>query len=235
MVSRAAGAAEASLTDDGLPEPAMDYWENSARLSTIETAAALRAGLYAAADLAASAGHPGDRSRWGTAAARLSAAISRAFGQTGYLRTPAAGSGYDAAVTLLARPFGPPDRGVSAAVGRTAAGLRIANGGILPGTAWAGNPTIAWTPETALFALYGYANGQPAEADQTISWLAAHRTKTGTISEQVNRDDRPVSVAPLAWTDAIVLLALLAEGQDLPDLPVPGARSQLRSVAGPGS
>ena len=105
------------------------------------------------------------------------------------------------------------------AVSTTAAKLRIANGGMLPGTAWPGNATIAWTPETAFFALYGYANGQPAAANQVMAWLARHRTSIGTLPEQVNRADRPVSVAPLAWTDSLALLALLAEIHALPAIP----------------
>jgi glucoamylase len=221
MIARAADAAAASLTSDGLPRPAMDYWESSARQSTIETAAALRTGLLSAADLAGPAGDPRGRVSWSAAAARLSRAITASFGRTGYQRTPAGGSGDDAAVTLLAPPFGPASPVVTRAVNRTAAALRIANGGMLPGKAWPGNPTIAWTPETAFFALYGYFNGQTAAASQTIAWLAAHRTALGTLPEQVNRDDQPVSVAPLSWTNAIVLLALLAQGHQLPAVPAP--------------
>ncbi len=226
MVSRAAGAALSAVASDGLPGPAMDYWENSARLSTIETAAALETGLRSAADLASSAGHPADSSRWAAAAGRLGTAITASFGRTGYQRTRAAGSGDDAAVTFLAAPFEPASPAIQAAVKRSAAALRIANGGMLPGTSWAGNPTIAWTPETAFFALYGYANGRAALASQTIAWLAGHRTSIGTLPEQVNRNGDAVSVAPLSWTDAIVLLALLAEGHHLPTVPAPRSTAQ---------
>jgi glucoamylase len=219
MVTRAADAAAGSLTGGGLPRPSMDYWESSASQSTIETAAALRTGLTAAASLARAAGDPRGRASWSAAATRLGRAITASFGPTGYRRTPSAGSGDDAAVTLLAPPFGPASRAVSSAVHRTAAALRIANGGMLPGTSWRGNPTIAWTPETAFFALYGYANHQAGAASRTIAWLAAHRTWSGTLPEQVNRDGQPVSVAPLSWTSAIVLLALLAEAGDLPAVP----------------
>jgi glucoamylase len=219
MVRRAANAAASSLTSTGLPAPAMDYWETSAGQSTLETAAALSTGLRAAAALAVSAGDPAAAGRWAGSAGRLARAITAAFGRSGYQRTATAGSGDDAAVTLLAPPFGPPDSAVAAAVSTTAAKLRIANGGMLPGTAWPGNATIAWTPETAFFALYGYANGQPAAANQVMAWLARHRTSIGTLPEQVNRADRPVSVAPLAWTDSLALLALLAEIHALPAIP----------------
>jgi GH15 family glucan-1,4-alpha-glucosidase len=52
-----------------------------------------------------------------------------------------------------------------------------------------------------------------------LSWLAAHRTRLGELPEQVNSRGRAASVAPLAWTDAIVLLALADQAHPLP---VPG-------------
>ena len=107
MVTRAADAAARSLTGDGLPGPAMDYWEVSVQV-TLGTAAPLLAGLRAAADLAADIGGAtaaSDGRRWSAAAARLAAAITATFGQTGYQRNPDAGSGADAAVTFLGPPF----------------------------------------------------------------------------------------------------------------------------------
>ena len=56
-----------------------------------------------------------------------------------------------------------------------------------------------------------------------MAWLAAHRTSLGELPEQVYGVSRPVSVAPLAWTDAVVLLALLARSHQLASVPVPGA------------
>ena len=117
MVTRAADAAARSLTGDGLPGPAMDYWEDSVQV-TLGTAAPLLAGLRAAADLATDVGGAtatSDGRRWAAAAARLARAIAATFGQTGYQRTPAAGSGADAAVTFLGPPFAVP--GPQAAAG----------------------------------------------------------------------------------------------------------------------
>ena len=76
---------------------------------------------------------------------------------------------------------------------------------------WPGNRTLAWTPETAFFALYDAAAGQHRAATRILSWLAAHRTGLGELPEQVNSRGEPASVAPLAWTDAIVLLALASQ------------------------
>lgn len=221
MVTRAANAAARSLTDDGLPHPAMDYWENSTSQSTIETAAALLAGLRSAADLAPPGGHTASRSRWAAAAASLSAAIGRTYRANGYQRTPA-GGGTDAALTLLGPPFAPASASLSAAVTSAAGALRLANGGMRPGTRWPGVAGVAWTPETAFFGLYDAETGQPAAATSVLNWLAAHRTSLGELPEQVNQDGQPNSVAPLSWTDAIVLLTLEAQQHDLTTVPVPG-------------
>jgi glucoamylase len=221
MVTKAADAAVASLTSDGLPRPAMDYWENTPIVVTLGTAAPLLVGLRAAADLAGERGDSTEQARWAAAAGRLSAAIARTFGESGYQRTPSGGSGADAAVTFLGPPFATPDAAVLAAARTAQIALTQPNGGLRPGTAWHGAAGVAWTPETAMFALFDAGTGQDAAAERLLSWLTAHRTSLGEFPEQVASDGRPVSVAPLAWTDAIVLLTLLAQSGHLPTVPVP--------------
>jgi glucoamylase len=224
MVSAAADAAARSLTSSGLPGPAMDYWENSVQV-TLGTAAPLLAGLRAAADLApqvqdrvqdGQAAH-----RWANAAARLSVTIGRTFGQTGYQRTPSTGSGADAAIAFLGAPLAVPDPAVRRAAQQAQVTLRQPNGGMAPGASWTGSPDVAWTAETAVFALFDAGSGRPGEAATLLSWLAAHRTRLGELAEQVNASGKPVAVAPLAWTDAVVLLALLDQAHQLPTIPVP--------------
>jgi glucoamylase len=223
MVTRAADAATRALTRDGLPASAMDYWEDSA-LVTLGTAAPLLAGLRAAADLAADIGGAtatSDGRRWAAAAARLAQAIAATFGRTGYQRTPAAGSGADAAVTFLGPPFAAPGRQVLQAARSAQRALAVPDGGLRPGTNWPGTPDVAWTAETALFALFDAATGQHGPAAALLAWLAAHRTKLGSLPEQVNSAGQPASVAPLSWTDAVTLLALFAQARHLPTVPVP--------------
>ena len=108
---------------------------------------------------------------------------------------------------------------------------------------WPGHPAVAWTAETAFFALLWASTGDHQRSAAILAWLAAHRTTLGELPEQVNDRGRPVSVAPLAWTDAVVLLALLAQRQHLPvppaaavppGLPVPAA-SRARPVRGPAT
>ena len=223
MVVRAADAATRSLTGDGLPGPAMDYWEDSVEV-TLGTAAPLLAGLRAAADLAPDVGSAtatSDGHRWAAAAARLATAITATFGRNGYQRTPAAGSGADAAVTFLGPPFAVPSAAVLQAARSAQRALTVPNGGLRPGTSWPGTPDVAWTPETAFFALFDASTGQHGQAAALLAWLAAHRTRLGSLPEQVNSSGQPASVAPLAWTDAVTLLALLAQAGHLPTIPVP--------------
>ena len=82
-------------------------------------------------------------------------------------------------------------------------------GGLAPGSAWRDDGS-SWTPETALFALSAAATGDTATAHRRLGWLQSHRTAAGSLPEQVLYDGRPGSVAPLAWTAALVLLALNA-------------------------
>lgn len=223
MLVRAADAATRSLTGDSLPGPALDYWESGVQV-TLGTAAPLLAGLRAAADLAADVGGAtaaGDGRRWAAAAARLDRAITATFGRTGYQHTPAAGSGADAAVTFLGPPFASAGPGVLRAVNSAQRALAFPDGGLRPGTRWPGTPGVAWTVATAVFALFDAATGQGSRATALLDWLAGHRTRLGSLAEQVNSALQPASVAPLSWADAVTLLTLLAQAGDLPTLPVP--------------
>jgi glucoamylase len=243
-VSRSADYATASLGPDGLPSPSPDYWEQRVSQPTIGTAAPLLAGLRAAARLAGAAG-PGAAAagrRFAAAAARLRRGITAEFGPA-FPRYPAAFggpadyvalfgtgpgqgqagaaalsvlNGPDSAVTFLGPPFAAPDPAISAAIARAARALTLPNGGILPGTTWHGSRTTAWTPSTGFFALSDAASGRRAAAVRWLAWLAGHRTTAGELPEQVGGRGQPVSVAPLAWTDAIVLLTLSALAHPLP-------------------
>lgn len=212
MVTRATGAALNSIDSNGLPEASMDYWEDDPIEQTLGTAAALLAGLRASAAVAGMLSQTADQARWRTAAVSLESAITRTFGRTGYQRTPDAASGADAAVTFLGPPFGDPSPAVIAAAAKTRHTLTEPNGGVRPGAAWPGAAGVAFTAETAMFGLFDAGTGQPAAADQVLSWLAAHRTSLGELPEQISPNGKPISVAPLAWTDAVVLLTLHALG-----------------------
>jgi glucoamylase len=82
-------------------------------------------------------------------------------------------------------------------------------GGAVPGRPWRGSDP--WTPATASFALAAMAGGDRPAAEARLGWLLDHRTALGAFPERVGREDgAPRSVAPLAWTDALVLLTLVS-------------------------
>ena len=219
MVTEAANAAVDSITAGGLPNPSMDYWEDSTNEQTLGTAAPLLAGLRAAAGLAGMLGDTADQTHWQATAVELSDTITATFGKTGYQRTPSATSGADAAVTFLGPPFATPSAAVISAAAAARSAVTEPNGGLRPGTAWPGATGVAYTPETAMFALFDAGTGQQAAADQILDWLTAHSTTLGELSEQVSPAGKPISVAPLAWTDALVLLTLQAQQHHLPPVP----------------
>lgn len=216
MVVRACDHVVAGLDGHGLPPVTPDYWETSTSTGTLGVAAPLLAGLRAGVEIAEAAGRRSHVARWRDAADRLAAGIDGAFGPTGYLRTPDAGSGADAAVTFLAPPFAQERADVTSAVLDARRRLTTRNGGVVPGEAWRG--ADSWTPETAFFALAAAASGRHEEASRTLAWLAEHRTSLGALPEKVTPDGAAAAVAPLAWTAAAVLLALVAQD---PGLPVP--------------
>ena len=220
MVSAAAGAAQWSLSPGGLPSAATDYWEHGTQV-TLGTAAPLVTGLRAASDIASALGRAQSAQRWADDAARLARAIQASFGCYGFNRLPDDSSGPDASVTFLGPPFGPGGAALEHAEEVAERGLTLPRGGLQPGTDWPGNTTTAWTAETAFFALFDASTGENSRAAALLSWLAAHRTPLGALPEQVTAAGQPASVAPLAWTDAAVLLALSAQAHPLPVTPVP--------------
>lgn len=214
-VRRAADASTASLGPGGLPPAGPDYWEIPTWRPNLGTAAPLRTGLRAAADLAGRLDYEPEARRYAGAAARLDAAIDREFAPRGYPRTTRPGSGADAAVNFLAPPFAPPDPAVERAIEEAQEKLRAPNGGLVPGEKWRQEPTVAWTPETAFFALSA-ASGDEETADRWLDWLADHRTSLGSFPEKVDGAGDPQAVAPLGWTSATVLLTLAAKEEPLP-------------------
>jgi GH15 family glucan-1,4-alpha-glucosidase len=206
-VRAAADVAAGSLDAAGMPPAGADYWERHDHAPTLGTAAALRVGLRAASRLAGRLGHADRRAAWTGAADRLDRAVRARFAPTGYQRYPH-GGGPDAAVTWLGPPFAAPDPAVQAAV--AAAWRRLGSGGgAVPGRPWRGSDP--WTPATASFALAAMAGGDRRAAEARLGWLLDHRTALGAFPERVGREDgAPRSVAPLAWTHALVLLTLVS-------------------------
>ncbi|MGD8200423.1 glycoside hydrolase family 15 [Ornithinimicrobium sp. W1679] len=197
----------------GLPRPSPDYWERPEERLTLGVAATALMGLEAAAALAEDGRVPPeawaaarvDPQALGPAAAELRARIVEAFGPH-YPRH--VGGRPDAAVTFLLPPFvEEPVAGAETARQRAQRQQARPAGGMAPGAGWR-RDGISWTPQTALQALAARGAGRHEEADRWLDWLDRHRTATGALPEKVLHDGSPAAVAPLAWTAALVLLAV---------------------------
>ncbi|TCC66072.1 glucoamylase [Kribbella pittospori] len=231
LVRESADEIVAELTPDGLPAPSPDYWERPESKVTLGIVAPLLTGLRSAILIATEQKHDAEAARWRTALDKLSTATDRAFGPD-YPRTPARavsflepglepigiGGGADAIVTVLGPPFAPAREVVSTAIERTRGVLTQPNGGVTPGEDWR-TDGVAWTPQTALFALSAAARGDRATAESLLSWLDRYRTRSGALPEKVNRDLEPAGEAPLGWTSALVVLTGAALHRSLP---IPG-------------
>ncbi|MFJ5548038.1 hypothetical protein [Streptomyces sp. NPDC093225] len=225
MVRAAADRTARTLGPDGLPPASPDYWELDADAPTIGTAAPLLAGLNAAADLAVRLGREADGERWAAAARRLSRGIAGSFAPRGYPRTADGRHGRDSAAAFMAPPFNAAPAGLRGALDSTYRALVLPNGGLSPGDDpghdWG---PYAWTASTSFFAVAWAHLGDGAKADRVLRWVLSHRNGLGELPETVNGSGRPSSVAPLGWTDALVVLAASArEGRPLPTPPLPSA------------
>ena len=219
MVQESADQIVAELGPDGLPAASPDYWERPESEVTLGTIAPLLTGLRSAVAIARSLGRTTELPRWQDALARLSTATDRTFGPD-YPRTPeragtGIGGGADAIVAVLGPPFAPSRPETTAAINRAYAVLTQPNGGVTPGEEWRADG-VAWTPQTALFALSAAARGDHQTATELLGWIDSHRTPSGAIPEKVNRDLQPAGEAPLGWTSALVVLTTAALDRPLP-------------------
>jgi GH15 family glucan-1,4-alpha-glucosidase len=222
MVRRAADHLAGSLDAEGLPPASSDYWERDhgreedPRRPTLGVVGPVLAGLRSAAAIADGYGQAAEASRWRAAARQVAEALDRQFAPYGYPRSPVQGGLMDTSVTFVAPPFAPSDPAVAGAIANAESRQALPNGGVLPGERWSGNPDVAWTPETALFGLSAAAGGRTGQAIERLGWLSAHRTPLGVLPEKVGPTGAQAGVAPLGWTDSLVLLTLTALRDPLP-------------------
>ncbi|MGL4743576.1 MAG: glycoside hydrolase family 15 [Dermatophilaceae bacterium] len=202
-------AAALRLTDSptALPPVSPDYWEVRNKRLSLGTAAPMAFALDAIVDLAGWMSNPKVAGAARARSATLRGSISEQFGGAGYPRY-LGDDKPDAAVAFLLPPFARQAQpAVLDAWRRAADGMRRPAGGLAPGVGWK-NDGISWTPQTALFALTAAATGDETLARARLDWIAAHRTEYGAIPEKVSFNGEPSGPAPLAWSCAIVLLAL---------------------------
>ncbi|MGN7702355.1 glycoside hydrolase family 15 [Cellulosimicrobium sp. 22601] len=197
--------------EDPLPPPSSDYWEVEPTALTLGTAGPLLAGLEAAADVYSAAGETGRATDATLAAARLRMAIERSFGSQGYPRHVTGGA-RDASTAFVLPPFQPePLAGADVAWRASVTEMLRPAGGLAPGAGWR-EDGISWTPQTTLYALAAASSSDPedrADAREWLRWVDDHRTASGAIPEKVLADGSPAAVAPLSWSSALVVLALV--------------------------
>lgn len=207
-----------TLTDDGtrLPPPSPDYWEVRTSQQTLGTSAPLLMALTAAPVALLALDAPA-RAEEVTAVAQTFDALVHEEFSPGYGRF-LGGSSVDTAVAFLLPPFLPaPADGIPREVldawDAAPAQMGRPAGGLAPGTSWK-RDGISWTPTTSVFALAaaGLASAGVDDVDgaeRWLSWLDDHRTTLGSIPEKVLADGAPAQLAPLGWSSANVLLALV--------------------------
>lgn len=194
-------------TSTGLPLPSADYWERQESQVTLGTAAPVLAGLEASERIHRGAGLTPRADHLAERTEQLRGAITESFGRYGYGRYPNR-TVQDAAAAFTLPPFlTEPLPGALVAWQTSIGTMQRPAGGLAPGAAWR-EPSMSWTPETALYAWAAASNGQDEMAWQWIEWIDEHRTATGSIPEKVGPDGSPAHVAPLTWSGALVLLTL---------------------------
>lgn len=194
----------------GLPEPSPDYWEVPETEATLGSTAALLLGTRQTARFLSEFApeRTDDIRRARTLAARLEWGITDHFATAGFPRRLTAPP-RDASLAFLMPPF--TDFAQAEAVtawSEALENMRRPAGGVAPGESWR-QDGVSWTPQTALAALVAAAGGDDQQAHHWLRWLDDHRTALGSIPEKVQSDGSPGDVAPLGWSAAVTLLALL--------------------------
>lgn len=193
-------------TPSHLPAASPDYWELPERVLTLGTAAPVLLGLEAAVALAGAGVDVGcEASVLEGRVMTVRAAMERAF-------APSWGrhlgeDDVDAAIAFVAPPFTSSLAGVRRVRRGAVERMRRPAGGVAPGESWR-RDGVSWTPETALLAWSAVGIGDLGEAGVLLDWLEGHRTGAGALPEKVDDLGVPAGPAPLAWTCALVLLAL---------------------------
>ncbi|SDS77282.1 hypothetical protein SAMN04489752_2477 [Brevibacterium siliguriense] len=200
-----------------LPPVGPDYWEVGESQVSLGLAGPTLVGMNSLTALTKA-----DPELWGRlggdpeavrrAADDYRATFTRTFEANGMQRYPTSG-GCDSAIAYLPAAGLVPNAadGIYALepelLGEVWNRLEQPAGGIKPGHGWIIDRS-SWTPSTSLMGL-GFARlGQVEKAESILDWLSAHRTSAGSLPEKISAEGAPVSVAPLSWTAANVIITL---------------------------
>jgi glucoamylase len=212
---RAADFLLGTIEPDGLPLATADLWEERDGRHAF-TAAAISAGLGAAAAMARRHGEPERAAVYAQAAETVRAAIERELWSDDhgrYLRS-LGDSTLDVSLLGLAWPFavvdpnGPRMRATVAALeeelGCPAGSLRRYAGDTYAG----GN---RWVLAALWLGLWYRQVGESHGLERALTYALSAQTKLGLLPEQVTDDGEPAWVVPLAWSHAMLLLAARPE------------------------
>lgn len=72
-----------------------------------------------------------------------------------------------------------------------------------------GEPSNPWAVTSLWAAQYALEKGDKDQANRALDWVLSAMFKSGIIAEQYGLSDQPISVAPLAWSQAEYMNALL--------------------------
>jgi glucoamylase len=241
----------------GLPQPSYDLWEERRGVLAF-TAAATAAALFAASEMAAQFGTKKDGKRFRKAADEVRRAVEEHLYHEGWNRYVRMinfdGSGsktvdgeIDASLSglFLFGSFAADDPKVEATMRAVESRLRVRTdvGGVaryendnyhqierrdierVPGNPWF--ITSLWLAEWYI------ARAKTVEdlkgAEDILEWVAGRALPSGTLAEQVNPyTNEPLSVSPLTWSHAAVVLAVneyLSKREALERSPVAAARA----------
>jgi GH15 family glucan-1,4-alpha-glucosidase len=222
MIARSTAAAlNLTETASRLPHPGMDYWEVKDSRLSLGTAAPVAAGLAAAPGLLHALGDTSTAHAASVRAGEVRRAVQRGFGAQGYPRY-LGDDEPDASLSFLLPPFtDTTDQDVATTWRRALPAMRRPAGGLAPGAGWK-NDGISWTPQTALAGLSAAHQADLASARAHLLWLSAHRTMLGAIPEKVLSNGQAAGPAPLAWSDALVILTAAEIERAAPARPAGG-------------
>jgi len=211
---RAADFLLGTIDDDGIPCATADLWEEREGRHAF-TAAAIHGGLRAAASFARRH-EPGLAEQYETAAETIREAIERELWSDWhgrYLRsigdpTP------DVSLLGLAWPFtavAPGGERMRATVTALEAELAGANGSVsrYAGDVYAGGHR--WVLAALWLGLWHRQVGNPAGLERSLEHALRAQTHLGLLPEQVTEEGEAAWVVPLAWSHAMLLLAVRPE------------------------
>jgi len=211
--------------EDGLPLPSYDLWEEK-YLTTTYTTAVTYASLVEAAYLADIVGDKESAIRWQVASEKMLAGRDvfyneeRSYFHKGFLddgdeRT------FDTTIdssslfgVFMFGYFPVDDEKVTVSYQTLRDTLMTDSARVIryEGDAYNrlnGQPSNPWPVTSLWYAQYALEQHDKVQATQILDWVLSSMFASGVIAEQYDKDNNPLSVAPLAWSQAEYMNALL--------------------------